>query len=354
MKKKGLLISTIAMVVVLIAALTTSTYAWFTVSTTTNIDGFTVSVEAGNVMAIGLNAQGYTSYSDAASPDNFVSGTVTYTHGGDDDGVANGYWTGNQGLGASISHDIVWSTQSKAVGFSSAGALSGATYANTKFYKNDGTVENNNGSSFDLAIAANGSTTSMEAPRLAIENKKTTADTDESTNGDYVYMFLGAQPTQALMDNTNILHVVIQPQGTGTRIGMAAAIHVAYRVNGGDWEDVDVYGAANKHYNDERASTEAKIYGDITGTGKSNGLDANSLSYSTTTYQTTITGAKSVDIPLTQYTDATSSAPFDQIELIIYVAGADSDCLDSAKNGSIRIGIFFGAQEAITSNEGNN
>ena len=44
MKKKGLIISTVVMVVVLIASLTTATYAWFTASNKTEIKGFDVSV----------------------------------------------------------------------------------------------------------------------------------------------------------------------------------------------------------------------------------------------------------------------------------------------------------------------
>ncbi len=343
MKKKGLIISTVVMVVVLIASLTTATYAWFNTSATTSISGFTVSVEAGNVMNIGLNSQSYTSYSSTATPDNFVSGDCTYT-GGDAGQFASGYWTGATGLGATITHDIVWNSQSKAVGFSKLdtdAAATTATDSNTGFITKEG---------WNKIIAANGERGKIDSAtaRFAVANKKTTADSDNSTNGDFVYMFLGAQPTAALTANTNKLHIVIQPQGSGTTNGMAAAIHVAYSLNGGTWVDKDFSGVANVNsgaYNNARSGNSAAIYGDITGT--THGF-IGSVSYDSNTKKTTIPGAVSVDIDLTEYTDSTTAAPLDQIQLVIYIAGSDSDCFDSAKNGTIKIGLFFGAQEATT------
>ena len=72
MKKKGLIVATIVMVLVLAVSLTTATYAWFTTSDSTSIEGFNLTVVAGNAMNIGLNKQGYTSYSAGATADNFV------------------------------------------------------------------------------------------------------------------------------------------------------------------------------------------------------------------------------------------------------------------------------------------
>ena len=351
MKKKGLIISTVVMVVVLIASLTTATYAWFTTSETTSIAGFNVSVTAGNVMSIGLNAQNYTTYSSTATPDMFVSGDCKYV-GGNEGQFATGYWTGSTGLGASITHDIVWSSQSKSVGFAK---LAGDAAASTV---TDSTVGLMTFPDWNKVIAANGERGKIDSKtaRFAVANKKTTADTDDSTNGDFVYMFLGAQPTTALTAGTNKLHVVIQPQGAGTTNGMAAAIHVAYRVNGkskdgtvGDWTDIDFSAVAksdNSAYNHPRSGNSAVINGDVTGTPTSDftGVGA----YNSANKTTTISGAVNIDIDLTDYTDSTQTAPLDQIELVIYIAGADLDCFDSAKNGQIKIGLFFGAQSATT------
>lgn len=337
MKKKGLIISTVVMVVVLIASLTTATYAWFNVSQTTSIDGFVVSVNAGNVMNIGLNAAGNTTYNEGTSADGFVSGSCTYT-GGEAGQFATGYWTGNPGLGAEISHDIVWGAQSKAVGFSSVelAKFAEATYANTGYIgTTDGTALT---TPWKSVIAANGTKTTMDTPTKANANKTPAAsEGGQATSGDFVYMFLGAQPTKKIQSDTNKLHVVIQPQGLGTTIGMAAAIHVAYKVNdSANWKDVDAFG--DRHYTDQRSGS-ATVNGQIVTT------DFNGATYSDATKQTTITNAVTVDIPLTSW-DGTGAAPLDQIQLVIYIAGKDGDCVDAAKNGTIKIGLFFGAQEA--------
>ena len=63
MKKKGLIISTVVMVVVLIASLTTATYAWFTTTNKTSISGFELQVVAGNAMNIGLKSDLSQTYS---------------------------------------------------------------------------------------------------------------------------------------------------------------------------------------------------------------------------------------------------------------------------------------------------
>ena len=345
MKKKGLIISTVVMVVVLIASLTTATYAWFTTSDTTSIQGFNVSVTAGNVMSIGLNSNSLNGYNPTATPDMFVSGSCTYT-GGDAGQFATGYWTGSTGLGATVEHDIAWSNQSKAVGFSK---LADAAAATTATDSNTGLITH---ADWNKIIAANGERGKIDSQtaRFAIANKKETADSDKSTNGDFVYMFLGAEPTTALTAGTNKLHVVIQPQGSGTTNGMAAAIHVAYKVNGATtWTDMDFSTAAKKDYgayNSARNGNSAVINGDVTG-DPTQGFN-NVGTYDATKKTTTIGSAVSIDIPLTEYTDANAAAPLDQIQLVIYIAGADPDCFDSAKNGTIKIGLFFGAQSATT------
>ena len=56
MKKKGLIISTVVMVVVLIASLTTATFAWFTAETQTKIDGFDIEVAAGSAVVVGFKS----------------------------------------------------------------------------------------------------------------------------------------------------------------------------------------------------------------------------------------------------------------------------------------------------------
>ena len=330
MKKKGLIVATIVMVLVLAVSLTTATYAWFTTSNATSIDGFTLSVTAGNVMNIGLNAQGYTSYSAGATGDSFVSGSVTYVPGSTEGHFTGSYWTGNTGLSSTIDHDINWGAQSKAVGFTTSTTKEGATYGNTK----EADLED-----WAKIVKANGTATTMESADWAYANMNNT-DPENITSGDYVYLFLGAQPTKFMQEDTNKLYIVVQSQGQGNTIGMAAAIHVAYRLNGAtEWEDVDVWGT-NK-YSDAKGTKSVSIFGDY-----HTSTDITGGTYDEGTNKTTFTGAQMVEITLSEYFDASDELPLDQIEILIYIAGSDSDCRDEAKAGKIGIGIFFGAQEA--------
>ena len=343
MKKKGLIVATIVMVLVLAVSLTTATYAWFTTSNSTSIEGFSINVVAGNAINIGLNKQGYTEYRNDATADNFVSGQCEYVADTTAGQFAGGYWTGTvASLSATVEHNIYFGDLEKAVGFTTADNIEQATFSNTKAYV-DG---------YKHVVKGSGdSVSSLTQVVHAVANRYGTGTSQNPEDrGDYVYMFLGAQPTQALQAGTNKLYIVIQVQGQGSTIGMASAVHVAYNKNGTGWVDVDVFGADDpgtpgiegKHYKDAKTGLTAVVWGDY-----SNGFNNPTQDqYNEGTNKTTFQNAQMVEIDLTEYTDATAAAPLDQIQLLIYVAGADSDCNDMSKAGTIGIGIFFGAQEA--------
>lgn len=88
MKKKGLIISTVVMVVVLIASLTTATYAWFSSTSTVSVDNFNMTTSAMEGLSIGVRN------TEVASTgiDGYANGEVTY-------GTA---WTGAAGMGSTI------------------------------------------------------------------------------------------------------------------------------------------------------------------------------------------------------------------------------------------------------------
>ena len=347
MKKKGLLISTIVMVVVLIASLTTATYAWFSADAKTSIQGFNVNVVSNNVVNIGLKGS---TYNTGTSADEFVSGDCTYTRGNGNtaEGYVFGTWTGNASLAPQITTtDVNWGTQSTAVGFiATANQLaSSANGTNTQFVP-----ENANNVFTPIAANGTGASTISGTPSLAYENY-----TDYNGNvggtevpGSFAYLFLGVQATKKLQDNTNKFTIVLVPQGNGTTLGISAAIHVAYRVKLGSgawssWDDVDVYG--NNSYSTARASVAA-------GTLKGNfaadlGLNESAYAQATNT-TTTSTGCGILNIDLSNYSDPTVPAVIDQIELIIYLAGHDSDCINSAINGmQTNVYMFFEAQEYV-------
>ena len=89
MKKKGLIISTVVMVVVLIAALTTATFAWFTNSAAAQVGAIDLTTEAADGLQIAVvSANSDTVYT--------VSGEVTR----DRDGYI--YKNGNAGFGNTV------------------------------------------------------------------------------------------------------------------------------------------------------------------------------------------------------------------------------------------------------------
>ncbi len=339
MKKKGLIISTVVMVVVLIASLTTATYAWFSVSNNTSISGFDVSVTSNNAINIGLKGDNYV---NGTSPDEFVSGSCAYVQG--TAGKFFGHWTGNTSLAPTIDDTgVYWGAQSKAVGFATTKInADAATYENVGFFP-EGEADDFAGT----AIAANGSSKTLNSPVIAVANGEKTDD--GSKNGNFAYLHIGAKAIKAVQANTNKFYVVVQPQGAGTSIGIAAAVHVAYRTKLGTdvwtaWKDVDVWG--DKHYGDARDSVTSEIIGDYSAAAYKLQKTTKIEATETNPVKTSIKGAQIVTINLSEYTSTTTEAGIDQIEMVIYLAGKDGDCVDSAKNGTTFIGLFFGAQEA--------
>ena len=171
MKKKGLIISTVVMVVVLIASLTTATYAWFTASSKTEIAGFDVSVVSNNAVNIGMkSAYGL---ADTVSETQFVTGDVTFTSGNTAESgpgiMANpGSWKGTTGLSSTLTHNINWGSQAQAVGVSTE-TITGEDFSkvnesNTRFWVTDTVSDGNityntNTEGKNTVIAANKGTT---------------------------------------------------------------------------------------------------------------------------------------------------------------------------------------------------
>ena len=333
MKKKGLIISTVVMVVVLIASLTTATYAWFTVSDKTTISGFNVEVVSGNAVNIGVkNEYGF---AETPNADLFRYGNVTYTAG--EAGVlgTGSTWAGDfTGLGATITHDIVWGSQSKAVG-----ALF-ETDANktTNVKKSYGTIsaKANSAEAEGKQVYINAANQSADPAVLAnvTPAKANKSGTPENvTSGDYVHMLLGVNPAKELQSNELVL-VLDGSAYTGQNIGMLAAVHVAYRTRIGsttsDWQEEQFFTGEGSSYNSS-LSAYANKFSESQKTAYNTAFSA--------TAPTTKAGVVAID-GLSTGADA-----IDQIEFIIYIDGTDPDCRDEAKGPSGEIKIFFNAVE---------
>ena len=328
MKKKGLIISTVVMVVVLIASLTTATYAWFTTSNKTTISGFDLQVVAGNALNIGLKSDLAADYSAGDTSTAFVTGTCTYnapTPGT----LKGGTWVGDPGLGATLDHQIMFGEMSKAVGFTSETVAINATPTNTGLINGTNpSVKDGSPIDWKSVIKANQgkSKDSLAAQEMATAN----GNISTSTQGDYAYLWLGISPAKELQSAAK-LHIYVQSVGGGNNLGIASAVHVAHKVNGaGEWTDVDVFG--NKTYTTQKSDVTHPMEVDASDTFEGG------------TPGRPLPGMACVTLPLTK----TTVGEIDQVQLVIYLAGADADCIDSAKGVNAKIGLYFEAQEKET------
>lgn len=316
MKKKGLIVATIVMVLVLAVSLSTATYAWFAQTTVTTIQSFSVSVVSDNAVNIGVKVNN--TYNADATSDDFVHGTVTYS-GQTAGAIGGGTWEGEKGLDSTLTLEdtILWGAQKAAVGVTSASSAGDATYDNTKLWEDGGTL---------VISAVKGAEDEAGNPTIA-DQKAAYANNNGTANGDYVYIFLGATPSKKLTSNELIIAIEADKE-QGTIIGMNAAIHVAYRINGAStWTDVELFGDS-VHYNDSIDDIENPL------------TEAQQAAYNTsygTTMATTGVGAVVID------NLKTTQGAIDQIEIVIYIAGADSDCRNEAKGAGGDISIFFNA-----------
>lgn len=337
MKKKGLIISTVVMVVVLIASLTTATYAWFTASNKTTLQGFNFSVVAGNAVNIGVKENNQ--HSLAPIDGDFRSGQVEYTPGTAGELLANGNWEGTTGLSSTLEHNISWGEQSKAVGAFNGATNTKSTAVSDYGFIGEGTFDGKakvNGKANEIT---EGNKTFLNAANLGADNN-TLANVTEAnpnlatgttTNGDYAYMFLGVSPTKALKSNQLVM--LLDGSGsTGTNIGMLAAVHVAYRTT--------INGVTSKWF--EKEFFSGKKYSE---TLESATIDSTAWAASyQTAYGTAAPTKKASAIVIDGF--STTQGAIDQIEIIVYLAGADDDCRDNAKGTSGDIKIFFNAIDA--------
>lgn len=325
MKKKGLIIATIVMVLVLAVSLTTATYAWFTLSDVTTIKAFNVEVVPNNAVNIGLLAD-YNNVAydeDTINADNFVYGNVVYAPG--TAGVLGGTWTGSTGLGATLEHNIEWGAQKKAVGLTTAGTAAEALPTNTTIIPDAADF------SGKKLVAANGDTTKLSNQELAVANYNE-ANTEFDGASDYVHMVLGVQATKALQTNELIL-MLDGKESDGTIVGILAAVHVAYRVNDGAWVDEEFFTCDYK-----------AALADQTLTLEEYQKNAYETSYEAQGVTAPTSKAGIVVIDLSE--KAIAQDQIAQVEIIIYIAGSDADCNNMALNASGAISIFFATVDA--------
>lgn len=233
MKKKGLIISTVVMVVVLIASLTTATYAWFSSSATAKVDDISMAVGASSKVQIGMRKSTATS---GTSVTEYKSGTITFAaNGAMDTGEYEGL--GNL-LTTGISLDVT-----AGVGSSANGTTMDADYTKTNpLYKASG-------SSFDELGP-------LTAAR--INGKPDAAPADSGAKTDVIDFKLGIRASQADVYGTYAKLTITIPQNQ-TYMGMITALYAEIKVGSKTYEG-DIF-AELAHFDTttEAGATDNKV-----------------------------------------------------------------------------------------------
>ncbi len=315
MKKKGLIISTVVMVVVLIASLTTATYAWFTAAKNVQVNDINLSVKSSAQVNVGVKFGTGSTYNDYYY--NTVSVPETKQTAGANANTVE--WTGTDiGLGATLTFDGLELGGSKAVGTSSHDAD-----WNKEDKKVDDTTDMLGANKY--VIVADGrqgegninNQVSYESGSVALAE----------ANKDYLNATIGIEANK---ENLKGMFAKVQVVTTDTKVtlGVNAAIHFIIKV-GNKSINVEPFGAlantAVKNTATLNTTTTAPI---ITKQGTGQTAQLTSTFYfwidkkdDTTTFQT---GGKEIK----------------DFQIYAYIDGADEHCVLDAE-GSCTIRISF-------------
>ncbi len=336
MKKKGLIVATIVMVLVLAVSLTTATYAWFTADTKTTVDDISFGVGAGSDVLIGVKIDG--KYETDPIVDDFVNdggGDVTYN---------GSVWDGQLGLGATINTGLNFSNMTAAIGTGTVDTdgvdpLNSAADDSWVF---GNTVIKANGMGYDKG--------SVDKASIKAAQKNSITVDDVTTNGDYLDIVLGIQASK---DNLTkiVCNIVINPQGTTTTLGMAAALRTRYCLDKDDtqsanWVEVDLYGTTNKYSTKKTAITTDDTARQVATQAIAAGNNAFGVSGLAVN-----AGAVCYSIVIDEVDEgALSVDTIYQLHLIIYLAGYDTDCINAAMGTASTIGIHFTTEAPAQNN----
>ncbi len=186
MKKKGLIISTVVMVVVLIASLTTATYAWFSTTAQATIEDLQVMTQASK----GLQIAVYTP--DTAQASAYTNGASTYSEN----------WKGqNSGFGSAIS-------------FTTPATYMGVSGDGNKMY------------------SLNDPATALAAENLDSAVMKTAKA--NGTDGEYFMAYIALRNTESKAQKILLDSIVVTAKESATNAmskGMAASLRIALFVD---------------------------------------------------------------------------------------------------------------------------
>ena len=308
MKKKGLIISTAVMVVVLIASLTTATYAWFTAAQKTEVTPIDFSVTSDSALTIGVSKTNQINAGESIGQNLFWNG----------DGLAfdteNKVWIGTyEGLGYSINTGLSLIDMTKAV-------FTGTPYNSVD--KTGGEIDATLQPEGTWIMASgNGPTVKKDTVEAAIAN----GNKDSGIPGNYLDVCFGVAASKDTVTKASLV-IGINPTAGNTVLGMNAAISVIYKIDDGDWSNIiDIYGEKN-------ASATTPITG-------ANKKSFNPMTIAGITWRD---GAVTKEIGIFgDGTNAVTQGEIHQIHIKLFINGEDPDCNNNAANVASQITINF-------------
>ena len=312
------------MVVVLIASLTTATYAWFTASTAVQVNPISLAVRSDTNVQVGVKFQNfgdsnnstdyyYNSVTSAEATNNTVSWTGDYTGLGSTLEFPDLKLGGSNAIGTS-NYGSDWSEKDKPVD-----ALTSILAKNT-------VAENGNGNK-KFIVAAKGKANT--APGAG--GNKTTVDYSNNgvklaaANKDYLDATIGIAANKSGV-NGLYAKITVTTDGLDKTLGVNAAIHFVIKV-GGKYIDVQPFG--NKTYN--TIINRTNITGD--NGGKLSVVEDEKKAQSEFYFWI---GQKEGNN--TYKNDGSEIVDF---EIFAYIDGTDTDCVLTSKGGCT-IAITFG------------
>ena len=360
MKKKGLIVATIVMVLVLAVSLTTATYAWFTAANTTIVEGIDFSVGSTSDVLIGVKQ----SYSFDTTNKANVTGAYSSTNAADfmwgdlngdctfTDGTFN-WANGTVGLGHYINTGLSLTSMAYAVG---TGVYDAEESKVTS-------VDNTSWNAQHSIIVAEAGTIDTEASL----DKAALANTNTAVQKNYLDIVLGAAPSQKdTIYGINCI-VTVNPADADLVLGMNAAIHVRWSLDGTTYYDCDIYNADDAEA--DRAKDVGVVYSQgaavnkysTTMTSMANSSKIAADADTSATYGENAKGYlgqgiavndgwASITIPIIPA--GSEKLGLDELETIhiqVYIAGYDTDCNNDAIGVSSEILInFAGVKEPGT------
>lgn len=308
MKKKGLIISTVVMVVVLLASLTTATYAWFSATADARIAPIGMTATAAEGILIGVRKD---TTATTVTRTDFVNGDVNWTASDTaNKTLTDGKWTGTGGFGSLLTPQV------------GGNALQlNVSQAMTK---------NETGSSINDAIF-------KKAPAGANDSTPGTF-TAATANVDYIQLDLGLIASTNKTIDQIIGTIKVTPSDSEV-IGMAAAVHfeIAVKAPGAeDWTSIVAGGNGDVDLSDIESygGREAGVSTFTETTGYDGQLDTSTKVW---TYDFPVWKATAVANALS------TSGTLDvvQVKLLAWIEGTDDSCTTAYTGTGATIDVSF-------------